>query len=115
MRRLVIVAALAAAGCGVSTGRRPVEIETQDVVVTHVERAITEQQVRETAPPAPLGPRPPAISGALDAALAKLCEYVGYADRADTLLQHGAGLQPARRVFEPIWQLTETSPAAAAR
>jgi hypothetical protein len=102
MKTLILSAALLAlAACATAPVR---EIETQEVVVTHVERAITEQQVRETAPPAPMGPRPGTVSAALDASLAKLCEYVSYADRADTLLQHGAGMAPVQRVMEPICQ-----------
>ncbi|MEA3042956.1 MAG: hypothetical protein QOH47_794 [Sphingomonadales bacterium] len=109
MRRLIILAALAATACA-TTGARVREVQTQDVVVTHVEQAITAQQVRDTAPPPPMGPRPATISGALDAALAKLCEYVGYADRADVLIHHGAGLAPASRVFEPVCQGHSASP-----
>jgi hypothetical protein len=98
MKRLILLAALGAAACA----HGPTEIRTQEVAVTHVERAITPDQVRAVAPPAPMGPRPSSMSAALDLAIAKLCEYVGYADRADTLLQHAAGMTPVQRVLEPI-------------
>lgn len=99
---LSLFAAMALTACAT---RAPVhEIRTQEVAVTHVERPVTEQQVREIAPPAPMGPRPSTLRAALDLAVAKLCEYVGYADRADPLLQHAAGLTPVQRVVEPICQ-----------
>lgn len=99
---LILFGALALSACATPA---PIhDIRTQEVAVTHVERAVTEQQVREIAPPAPMGPRPSALSAALDLAVAKLCEYVGYAGRADPLLQHAAGLTPVQRVVEPICQ-----------
>ncbi|HEX8583062.1 MAG TPA: hypothetical protein VF680_01465 [Allosphingosinicella sp.] len=95
---LCLAAAVPIGGC--ATGAK--QIETAEVAVTHVERAVTPDQVRETAPPAPLGPRPDDTGAAADTLAAKLCEYVGYAGKADTLLQHAAGLTPVQRVFEPV-------------
>jgi hypothetical protein len=102
MKKLIAAAAaLAAAAC---TTAGPLEIETRDVVVTRTERPVTEAQVREAAPPAPLGPRPASLSATLDAALAKLCEYVRYAELADPLIQHAAGIAVTQRVAEPVCQ-----------
>lgn len=99
MRILALAAALSIAACA-SSGVK--EIETHEVVVTRTERAVSEEQVRETVPPAPLSPRPADVSSALDVAIAKLCEWVGYGEKADLLLQHAAGISPAQRVVEPV-------------
>jgi hypothetical protein len=99
MRAIPIAVALALTACHTPG---PVEVRTQEVVVTRVEHAITEAHVRENPPPAPLGPRPPNISAALDAALAKLCEWVAWGARSDALNQHAAGMRSAERVREPV-------------
>lgn len=101
--RLLIstVVCLGLAACATTRVR---EIETRDVVITRTERPLTSAQVEGLAPPAPLGPRPGPLSSALDAAMAKLCEYVGWADRADAMLRHAAGLPAAQRIVEPVCQ-----------
>lgn len=103
---------IALAGCGTTGALR--EIETQEVVVTRTERAVSEAQVRELAPPSPpfcpaQGQRPPgcvphpgdARSGEA-LALARLCEYVRWGARVDALLQHAAGMAIVDRVAEPV-------------
>jgi hypothetical protein len=45
------------------------------------------------AVPAPLGPRPSSLSAAADLLLAKHCEFVAYALKADPLLRLSAGMQ----------------------
>lgn len=45
------------------------------------------------AVPAPLGPRPQSLSAAADLLLAKHCEFVAYALKADPLLRLSAGMQ----------------------
>lgn len=100
--RLLLTAGctLALAACAT---RGPVrEIQTRDVVVTHVERAVRPDQV--PTPPAPLEQRASPISAALDQAVAKICEYVAYADFADPLLQHAAGAAAVSRIVEPVCQ-----------
>ena len=42
--------------------------------------------------PAPLGPRPSSLSAAADILLAKHCEFVAYALKADPLLRLSAGM-----------------------
>lgn len=44
------------------------------------------------AVPAPLGPRPQSLSAAADLLLAKHCEFVAYALKADPLLRLSAGM-----------------------
>lgn len=97
---LTVAALIIVAAC--ATPPAITRIDTRDVVVTKIERPLTEQQVRETVPPAPMGRRPDAIPAALDLAIAKLCEYVGYAERADPMLMHSAGVAITQRVREPI-------------
>jgi hypothetical protein len=108
MTRFILAAAcLAVAAC--ATGAAEKEIETHEVVVTRTERAVTEAQV--PTPPRPISARPADASSALDTLAAKLCEYVGYADKADPLLQNAAGMTVTQRVFEPI---CATAPAETA-
>ncbi|MGF1550302.1 MAG: hypothetical protein ACFBQW_07200 [Sphingomonadaceae bacterium] len=98
MKRLLpILLAAALAGCAT----RPVtRVDTRPVLVPVTERAVAPAQL--PVPPAPLGPNPGDAVAALDLALAKLCEYVAYAETADLLLLHAAGLDPEARVEEPV-------------
>ena len=98
---LVAISGIALTACAHTPVR---EIETHEVAVTHVERALTEQQVRDNTPPAPLGARPATLAAMADALAAKLCEYVLWGQRADAMNQHAAGMTPAARVAEPICQ-----------
>lgn len=91
-------ACLAVAACATGSAER--EIQTHEVVVTRTEKAVKPEQV--PTPPRPIGARPADASSALDALAAKLCEYVGYADRADPLLQNAAGMTVIQRVLEPL-------------
>lgn len=102
MTRLALSAVLILTAC--ATRPPIVRVDTREVVVTRIEKALTEQQVRDTVPPAPMGRRPEALSAALDLALAKLCEYVAYAERADPMLQHSAGVAITQRVRELVCQ-----------
>lgn len=81
-----------------------VRIEPRPVIVTKIEKALTVQQVQETAPPAAMGRRPESLPAALDLALAQMCAWVKYAERADPMIQHSAGMTPTQRVVEPICQ-----------
>ncbi len=105
---VTLIAAVAAVGLAMITACATppaiTRIDTRDVVVTKIERPLTEQQVRETVPPAPMGRRPEALSAALDLALAQMCAWVRYAERADPMLQHSAGIPVTQRVNEPICQ-----------
>jgi hypothetical protein len=98
MRRLILACAIAAlAGCATAPVK---EIATRDVVVTRTEKSVKAADV--PTPPAAMPARPGNISAALDLALAKLCEYVGYTEKADPLLQNAAGVSLGDRVREPI-------------
>ncbi|MGE0179001.1 MAG: hypothetical protein AB7O91_04170 [Sphingomonas sp.] len=99
--RLIIFAALALSACATAPVR---EIETRDVVVTRTERPITEQQVRDAPPPAPLPSRPTDARAALELALAQVCSWVAWGLRVDPLLQHSAGMPIAGRIAEPACQ-----------
>lgn len=63
--------------------------QTVEVKVPVAVQPISPQQV--PAVPKPLGPRPTSISAAADVLLAKVCEFVGYALKADPLLRVSAG------------------------
>lgn len=65
--------------------------QTVEVKVPVAVQPITAAQV--PTPPAPLGPRPQNLSAAADTLLAKVCEFVGYAIKADPLLRLSAGQQ----------------------
>lgn len=52
------------------------------------------QPAQVPAVPAPLGPRPESLSAAADVLLAKHCEFVAYALKADPLLRLSAGEKP---------------------
>jgi hypothetical protein len=64
-------------------------VEVQVPVATHPVKA---EQV--PAVPAPLAPRPSALSAAADLLLSKVCEFESYALKADPLLRVSAGLPP---------------------
>lgn len=66
--------------------------QTVEVKVPVAVQPITAAQV--PTPPAPLGPRPQNLSAAADTLLAKVCEFVGYAIKADPLLRLSAGAPP---------------------
>lgn len=83
------------------------EVAVQEVVITRTERAVAASDV--PTPPAPLAARPADISASLDLALAQVCAWVAYAEKADPLLQIAAGIAVAPRVQEPA-----CGPAAAA-
>jgi hypothetical protein len=62
--------------------------ETVEVKVPVAVQPIKPEQV--PAVPAPLGPRPQSLSAAADVLLAKHCEFVAYALKADPLLRLSA-------------------------
>jgi hypothetical protein len=64
--------------------------ETVEVKIPVAVQPIKPAQV--PAVPAPLGPRPQSLSAAADLLLAKHCEFVAYALRADPLLRVSAGM-----------------------
>ena len=99
MKRAALVAALTLAAC---TPRVITRTETVDVPVTHIERAVSAEDVAALQPPPPLGPRPPSAAAAADTLAAKLCEYVKFAAPLDLMVQHAAGLTPKPRVAEPL-------------
>jgi hypothetical protein len=86
MKRLLIAVAVVLGGC--ATGAT--QTSTVEVKVPVAIQPIKPAQV--PAVPAPLGPRPQSLSSAADLLLAKLCEFVGYAIKADPLLHVSAGL-----------------------
>ena len=90
MHRLLITAPLLLMACSCATPAT--RTETVEVKVPVATRPITPAQV--PTPPAPLGPRPSSLSAAADTLLAKVCEFVGYALKADPLLRVSAGQQP---------------------
>jgi len=107
MKLLYLLACAALAGCAGTTTRG---IETQEVAVTHVERAVTERQVLDNPAPAPLPARPEDARSAADLLAAKLCEYVRFGASADLMAQHAAAMTPRRRLREPICDGTAPSP-----
>lgn len=86
---LVLALVVALGGCA---GTPPVRDRIVEVKVPVPVQPITAAQV--PALPAPLPKRPDSPSVALDLALAKVCEFVSYALRADPLLRISAGLPP---------------------
>lgn len=64
--------------------------ETVEVKVPVVVQPIKPADVPHV--PAPLGPRPQSLSAAADLLLAKHCEFVAYALKADPLLRLSAGM-----------------------
>lgn len=82
-----IITALLLAACQTPAVKdRVVEVKIPVAV-----QPITPAQVPTV--PAPLGPRPPSLSAAADALLAKHCEFVAYALKVDPLLRLSAGMQ----------------------
>jgi hypothetical protein len=67
-----------------------VQTRTVEVKVPVAVQPIKPAQV--PAVPAPLGPRPQSLSAAADLLLAKHCEFVAYALKADPLLRLSAGM-----------------------
>ena len=104
MKALLSISMIALLAC-CATPAPITEVQTREVVVTRTERAITPDQLPE--PPAPLGARPSAVSAALDLAVAQLCAWVSYAERADSLLQIAAGAEPQNRISEPVCRPAE--------
>jgi hypothetical protein len=87
MKRLLIITALVLSGCATDATKT----ETVEVKVPVAVQPITPAQV--PAVPAPLGPRPSSLSAAADLLLAKHCEFVAYALKADPLLRLSAKMQ----------------------
>jgi hypothetical protein len=84
MKRAIILAVLLA-GCSTpAVKERVVEVKVPVAV-----QPIKPEQI--PALPKPLTKRPASTSAALDLALAKVCEFVGYALKADPLLRVSAG------------------------
>lgn len=87
MKRAVIFA-LALSGCSTPT-----------VVKDRVVEVVKPVAVQPISPadvpvvPAPLGKRPPALRQQADLLLAKHCEFVAYALKADPLLRLSAGMK----------------------
>lgn len=88
MRKLTYMSIALLAACQTPATR----IQTVEVKVPVAVQPITAAQV--PTPPAPLGPRPQNLSAAADTLLAKVCEFVGYAIKADPLLRLSAGAPP---------------------
>lgn len=83
----VTYACLALTACATPATRT----ETVKVKIPVAVQPIKPEQV--PAVPAPLGPRPQSLSAAADLLLAKHCEFVAYALKADPLLRQSAGMQ----------------------
>jgi hypothetical protein len=84
---LILSSAALLAACQ-TPATRTQTVEVKVPVATH---PITAAQV--PAVPAPLGQRPSSLSAAADILLAKHCEFVAYALKADPLLRLSAGMQ----------------------
>lgn len=67
------------------------KIQTVEVKIPVAVQPIRPAQVPVV--PKPLGPRPQSLSAAADLLLAKHCEFVAYALKADPLLRLSAGMQ----------------------
>lgn len=87
MKRLLFATALVLSGCATPATRT----QTVEVKVPVAVQPIKPDQVPTV--PAPLGPRPQSLSAAADLLLAKHCEFVAYALKADPLLRLSAGMQ----------------------
>lgn len=97
MRNIILGAMIALTAC---TSPAPIkEVRTIEVPVPVLEKPISPADIPPV--PAPLGPRPDSLSQAADTLLAKLCEFVSYAEKASPLLQLSAGLPPAARLAFP--------------
>jgi hypothetical protein len=88
MKLIIILLPLALAACQTPA----VRTQTVEVKVPVAVQPIKAEQV--PAVPSPLGPRPSSPSAAADMLLAKVCQFVGYALKADPLLRLSAGEQP---------------------
>lgn len=99
MKRAALFTTLVLAAC---TPRVITRVETVEVPVTHIERAVKAEDVLALQPPPPLGARPATAAAAADTLAAKLCEYVRFAAPLDLMVQHAAGLTPKPRVAEPL-------------
>jgi hypothetical protein len=86
INKLICLSCCVLAGCSTPATRT----ETVEVKIPVAVQPIKPAQV--PAVPAPLGPRPQSLSAAADALLAKHCEFVAYALRADPLLRVSAGM-----------------------
>lgn len=84
---LIVIATLALSACATPAQ----QIKTVEVKVPVATTPLKPAQV--PAVPAPLGPRPQSLSAAADLLLAKHCEFVAYALKADPLLRLSAGMQ----------------------
>lgn len=93
LAHFVILCALAATATSCSTPPAVTKVQTVEVKVPVAVQPIRSDQVPVL--PAPLPKRPDSPSAALDVALAKICEFVGYAVQADPLLRISAGEKPA--------------------
>ena len=95
-----IILALAVAGCSTVPARPSLNVDHQ---IVYVDRPVAAVKAADVPPPpckskptpaatlaACLGPRPADARSALDQALAKILELVGYVDIADPLLQSAA-------------------------
>lgn len=87
MKRTLILA-LVMASCSTP----PVRDRVVEVVKPVAVQPIKPEQVPPL--PGPLPPRPSSLSAAADVLLSKVCEFVGYALKADPLLRVSAGQQP---------------------
>jgi hypothetical protein len=90
-----VAACLLLPGCSTP----PVKERIVEVSVPVAVQSIKPEQV--PAVPKPLGKRPPSLSAAADALLAKHCEWVAYALRADPLLRISAGTKPGELPLFP--------------
>lgn len=96
---ILIGLALTLSACA---GAPQTRVETVEVKIPVAIQPIKPEQV--PAVPAPLGKRPPTVQQAADAALAKVCEFVGYALKADPLLRLSAGEKPLELALYPECQ-----------
>lgn len=87
----VFTACVAIAGLLSGCATEATRTQTVEVKVPVAVQPIKPEQV--PIPPSPLGPRPQNLSAAADTLLAKVCEFVGYAIKADPLLRLSAGQQ----------------------
>lgn len=86
MKRIALIA-LMLAGCSTTP---PERIKIVEKVVPVSEKPIAATDIPKV--PAPLGPRPTTARAAADTLLAKVCEFVSYADTADGLMAVSAGI-----------------------
>lgn len=89
---LVILLISAIALLSACSTTAPERIRIVEKVVPVSEKPIAAADIPKV--PAPLPPRPKSLKAASDLLLAKHCEWVTYADDANRLLAHSAGLPP---------------------